>query len=223
MFVGFACVLLGLSWRTARADHTNSAYEPIHDLIHHTADYVPPFPMVDRQFLKARDWPDTLIIGGVRTVRRIHASGGDRIVALRSLKDVNPGQRVTLFYDVPETHWSEARAGWGPRYSWSARGRLEERIWYEPDSSRLVTRDYTYYKSGRLLGYSWRSEPRNQQGSDFAYEYLSEFFDTDGQLIAVAHEKKDPSGEVSLFAWKGEAVTFDEFRMKTHVLYAGSR
>src|SRR5687767_5587343 len=218
----FTCSILGLWWGVSSAKHNSDVFEPIRDRLHHTTAYVPPFPVNDHQFLRAKDWPETMTIGGVRTVRRVHALSSDKSIALKSLKDARPGWRVILFYDLPETHWNTATAGWGPRYTWDTKQRLAERIWYEPDTARLVTHDYTYYKSGRLLGYSWRSEPRNQSAPDYTYEYLSQFYDAEGQLVAVAHEKKGPEPR-SLYAWKGEEVSFDEFRMKTHVLYTDAR
>lgn len=219
-----ACSILGPSPRASFADHDDPILQSIRERLHHTSAYVPPFPLDDSPYFKTRNWPDTLTVAGRRAVRRIRAVGpGPTDAFVKTLREVRPGMRVTLFYDVPETRESPPTKGWGPWYSWDERNRLREKIWYEPDSSRLVTHDYTYYKSGRLLGYSWRSEPRHQAVSDYSYEYLSEFYDSEGQLLAVAHERKDPSGLTSIFTWNGAPVNFDEFRMKTHVLFAEAR
>jgi hypothetical protein len=215
--------ILGLFPRASLADHEDPILKSIRERLHHTSAYVPPFPMDDRPYFKTRNWPDTLTVAGRRTVRRIRAAGpGPTSVFVKTLREVRPGMRVTLFYD-PESQESLPTKGWGPWYSWDERNRLREKIWYEPDSARLVTHDYTYYKSGRLLGYSWRSEARNQSASDVSYEYLSEFYDPEGRLLAVAHERKETSGTTSIFTWKGEPVSYDEFRMKTHVLFAEAR
>ena len=105
----------------------------------------------------------------------------------------------------------------GAALPWNERGRLIERIWYEPDKDRLITYDYTYYKDGKLLGYSWRSGPRRSDDDSFT-EYLSQFYDRSGKLIAVGYEKKVGDASVSAYTWDGQPVLFDDFRMKSHVL-----
>ena len=85
----------------------------------------------------------------------------------------------------------------------------------------LVTHDYTYYRSGRLLGYSWRSESRRRgRESGRHYEYLSEFFEKDGRLMAVGYERM--GSRDSVYAWMGAVVPYDQFRMKTHVRYSSA-
>jgi len=189
--------------------------------VHPTAAQVPAFPMEDRRLEKPAGWPSVMTIGGVSCVRRIHAWDDDDAVALASLEDAEEEHRLMMFYDHEASGWNSANVGWGPRYSWNQDRKLVERIWYEPDSTRLITHDYTYYRSGRLLGYSWRSEPRRHtQLSGRPYEYLSEFFDKDGSLIAVGYEKMSSRSRDSVYAWMGALVPYDEFRMKTHVLYS---
>ena len=188
--------------------------------VHAVAAKVPPFPMADPRLDKPGDWPESLTIGGVTCVRRIHAWEDDDAIALESLKDAEPGLRLMLFYADPKSRWDSGNVTWGPRYSWNKSKRLTQRIWYEPDTTRLVTHDYTYYTNGRLLGYSWRQEPRRQPyDAPRRYEFLSQFYDTDGRLIALGYEKRHPESRDSLYAWMGAAVPYDEFRMKMHVLY----
>ena len=188
-----------------------------------SAASVPPFPMEDPRLLKPKNWPETMVIGGVRCARRIHAWDDDDAFALESLKDLDPGDRLTLFYDHVSTRWNSANAGWGPRYSWDEKKRLAQRVWYEPDSTRLATHDYTYYKDGRLLGYSVRDEPRKQPHAKAAtYEFLSQFFDRDGRLIALGFEKMRPGSRDSLYAWMGSTMPYDTFRMKTHAFYSNA-
>ena len=195
----------------------------LRDRVHVHARAVPSFPMEDRRLLKPKAWPRTMTIGGVECALRIHAWEDDDAVALTRLEDAEPEMRIMLFYDAASSHPLSASAGWGPRYLWDKRGKLMQRIWYAPDSSRLVTHDYTYYRGGQLLGYSRRAEPRRQTGlTGRSYEFLSEFFDPSGRLIAVAYERMQPRSRESLYAWKGEAVTYDQFRMKTHVLYSSA-
>jgi hypothetical protein len=189
--------------------------------IHFASAQVPAFPHEDKRLEKPEGWPAEMTIGGVRCVRRIHAWDDDDAVALATLEDAEPEHRLMLFYDHAGSDWNAANAGWGPRYSWNQHGKLMERLWYEPDSARLVTHDYTYYRSGQLLGYSWRSERRKQpHAAPRAYEFLSEFFDKDGRLIALGYEKMGARSRDSLYAWMGAAVPYDAFRMKTHVLYS---
>jgi hypothetical protein len=88
---------------------------------------------------------------------------------------------------------------------------------------RLVSHDYTYYKDGQLLGYSRRAERRHsERSSGRPYQYLSEFFSKDGRLMAVAYENMAVRSRDSVYAWKGVVVPYDEFRMKTHVLYSSA-
>jgi hypothetical protein len=192
--------------------------------VHLSATKVPEFPHNDRRLLRAKDWPETMVIGGVRSTRRIHAwNDMNEGVAVKSIRDVKRGWRYMQFYDQTNSKWSSGSVGWGPRYTWNADNRLIERIWYEPDSVRLVTHDYTYYKNGRLLGYSFRSEPRHDRAAkNDTLEFLSEFFDSDGNLIAVAYEKKRARDNESLFAWMGSAIPYDDFRMRTHILFSGA-
>jgi hypothetical protein len=164
-----------------------------------------------------------MTIGGVPCVRRIHAWDDDDAVALASLKDAEPDLRLMLFYDHAGSRWNSSNAGWGPRFTWNEKKNLIERLWYEPDSTRLLTHDYTYYRSGRLLGYSWRSEPRKHpRVSAGPYEFLSEFFDARGQLIALGYERMTPRSRDSVYAWMGTVIPYDQFRMKTHVLYSSA-
>ena len=203
-------------------DYRTALFESIRDRVHLTASKVPPFPMNDRRLLRPKDWPDTMVIGGVRVVRRMHGlKTGDAVAFERLKKSWPKGLRVIMFYDRVGSKWNTSTAGWGPRYSWNDKRQLTERIWYEPDSTQLITHDYTYYRNGRLLGYSWRKEPRRPK--DYvtrSYEYLSEFFDHEGKLIALAYEKMRPGKRDSLYAWMGASVEYDEFRMRSHVLYA---
>ena len=173
--------------------------------------------MDDRRLLRAKDWPDSMTIGGRRGVRRIFAWHSNEGRELESLARLKSGMRHMLFYDVD----GSGSVRWGPRYTWNSKKQLTERIWYEPDPERLVTRDYTYYKNGRLLGYSVRSEKRNQvRLRDDAYEFLSQFYDPDGNLIGVGYEKMRSDQNEFFYAWKGAPVSFDEFRMRAHVLYS---
>ena len=95
-----------------------------------------------------------------------------------------------LFHDDEGSGWNSANVGWGPRYSWNEEKKLVQRIWYEPDSNLLVTHDYTYYRSGRLM--------------------------------AVGYEKMGSRSRDSVYAWMGAVVPYDQFRMKTHVLYSSA-
>jgi len=195
----------------------------VRDRVHLTATEVPAYPMEDPRLKKPNGWPDSMTIGGVPCVRRIHAWEDDDAIALESLKEAEPDNRLMLFYDHAASDWNSSNAGWGPRYLWNEHGKLIQRIWYEPDSVRLVTHDYTYYRSGSLLGYSWRRERRNQRlSSRRPYEFLSEFFDDHGQLIAVGYERMDGRSRDSVYAWMGAVVPYDQFRMKTHVLYSSA-
>jgi len=207
----------------ASKEHTwNRADFPNHlrHRVHFTAAQVPAFPQQDKRLDKPEGWPAAMTIGGVRCARRIHAWDDDDAIALASLEDMEPDTRLMLFYDHESSDWNFAKAGWGPRYSWDEHGKLMEKLWFEPDSSRLVTHDYTYYKSGKLLGYSWRNEPRHQGLAPKTYEFFSEFFDKDGRLLALGYEKMNPRSRDSLYAWKGVEVPYGAFRMKTHVLYS---
>jgi hypothetical protein len=191
----------------------------IRDRIHFTAAKVPAFPMDDRRLLRAKDWPDSMTIGGKRAVRRIFAWQSNEGRALRSLNELKSGMRYMLFYD----HTGSSNVGWGPRYTWNSNKQLIQRIWYEPDDERLVTHDYTYYRNGRLLGYSVRSEKRNQvRLRDDSFEFLSEFFDPEGNLIGIGYEKMRTDANDFFYAWKGTPVPFDEFRMRAHVLYSSA-
>jgi hypothetical protein len=195
----------------------------IRDRVHFVARDVPAFPMDDRRLLQPKSWPETMTIGGVACALRIHAWDDDDAVAAASLADVEENSRVMLFYDTASSRWNAANAGWGPRYLWNEKGKLIQRLFYEPDSSRLVTHDYTYYKDGQLLGYSRRAERRRPMRlSGSPYEYLSEFFSKDGRLIAVAHENMSDRSRDSVYAWMGAMIPYDEFRMKTHVLYSSA-
>jgi hypothetical protein len=207
----------------ASTDHSwNRADFPTHlrQRIHFTAAQVPAFPSQDKRLDKPQTWPVQMTIGGVACVRRIHAWDDDDAIALQTLEDMEPNTRLMLFYDHEGSDWNFSKAGWGPRYSWDEKGRLMEKLWYEPDSARLVTHDYTYYKSGKLLGFSRRNEARNQGLAPKAYEFFSEFFDEDGRLLALGYEKMNAHSRDSLYAWKGAEVPYDAFRMKTHVLYS---
>lgn len=195
----------------------------IRDRVHFAASDVPAFPMDDARLVQAKGWPKTMTIGGVPCALRIHAWDDDDAIAVASLEDVEEHSRVMLFYDTTRSRWDAANAGWGPRYLWNEKGKLIQRIWYEPDSTRLVTHDYTYYKDGKLLGYSRREEKRRSARiSGSPYQFLSEFFSKDGRLIAVAYEDMTARSRDSVYAWMGTVVPYDEFRMKTHVLYSSA-
>jgi hypothetical protein len=172
--------------------------------------------MDDRLLASPGAWPETMIIGGKKAVRKIYAWFGYEGRELTSLKGRKSGMRLVLSYS------SEDGTTVGPRYSWNVRGQLSERIYYEPAGKRLVTHDYTYSRDGGLLGYSWRSDSRDPEHQAEDSEYLSEFFDADGQLVALAYEKKLESETVSIYSWNGEDIPFDEFRMKSHVLFANT-
>lgn len=191
--------------------------------IHTVAADVPAYPMVDERLMRPKGWPPSMTIGGVACALRIHAWDDDDAIAVASLDDVEPKSRVMLFYDTASSRWDSGNAGWGPRYLWNEHGKLIQRIWYEPDSTRLVTHDYTYYKDGKLLGYSRREEKRRSSRNGASpYQFLSEFFSKDGRLLAVAYENMSARSRDSVYAWKGTTVPYDEFRMKTHVLYSSA-
>jgi len=215
-------LVAGTTLRASKDRPWNRADFPahLHQRIHLNAAEVPGFPHEDKRLEKPEGWPLKMTIGGVRCVRRIHAWDDDDAVALASLEDAEADHRLMLFYDHEGSEWNFSRAGWGPRYSWNEHGKLMEKLWYEPDSGRLVTHDYTYYKSGKLLGYSWRMEPRNQGLDPRSYEFLSEFFDKDGRLLALGYERMNVRSRDSLYAWMGAEVPYDAFRMKTHILYS---
>ena len=193
----------------------------IRDRLHPKASKVPAFPHDDHRLLDPAHWPETMTFAGEKLQRHIHAWDGYIGSSLRSVRERKPRMRLVLSYVHPGT---SVNAGVGPRYTWDERQHLAERIWYDSDSTRLTTQDYTYYADGRLLGYSWRSGPRNPApGAEIEDEYLSEFFDRSGKLIAVGYEKKIGEGTISAYLWDGQPVAFDDFRMKSHVLYASSR
>jgi len=198
----------------------SEAFVAIRDRIHATASEVPKFPMDDRLLAQPSSWPATITLGGEKGVRRIFAWDGALGAELRSLKERKGGTRLVLFYSKAGAE--EPSLTWGPRYSWNAHGQLSERIYYEPDGKRLVTHDYTYSRDGSLLGYSWRSDSRDPEHVAKDSEWLSEFFDCDGHVVAVAYEKQHEGEVKSLYSWNGEMVPFDEFRMKSHVLYANA-
>ena len=224
---------LGVAPRLSSAEHhpkkgktghliveTNpEAFGPIRDRIHLTTAEVPAFPMDDRLLASPSTWPATMTIGGHEVVRKIFAWDGALGAELTTLKGRQSGTRLVLSYRKADSD-DEDDVTVGPRYSWNAHGQLSERIYYEPNRKRLVTHDYTYYKSGKLLGYSWRTEPRHQGLAPKAYEFFSEFFDEDGRLLALGYEKMNAHSRDSLYAWKGAEVPYDAFRMKTHVLYS---
>lgn len=191
--------------------------------VHRQASHVPAFPMDDKRLLKPKGWPESMTIGGVPCALRIHAWDDDDAYMLTSLKELEPDNRVMLFYDAATSDRTLPSAGWGPRYLWNERGKLMQRLWYEPDSARLVTHDYTYYQGGQLLGYSRRAERRRHQRlTGNPYEFLSEFYDKDGRLIAVAYENMTARSRDSVYAWKGAVIPYDQFRMNMHVLYSSA-
>jgi hypothetical protein len=197
------------------------AFGPIRERIHSTAAEVPAFPMDDRLLASPSTWPATMTIGGEKVVRKIFAWDGAVGAELTTLKQRQSNMRLVLSY-AKEHSDDDDDVTWGPRYSWNARGQLSERIYYEPAGKRLVTHDYTYSRDGTLLGYSWRSEARDPEHRARDSEFLSEFYDADGQLVAVAYEKKHEGETESLYTWNGETIPFDQFRMKSHVLYANA-
>jgi hypothetical protein len=195
------------------------AFGPIIDRIHFTVADVPAFPMEDRRFANPSTWPETMTIDGKKVVRKIYAWSGYIGSELTSLKQRKSGMRLVLSYGRADSDEDDDYT-WGPRYSWNDHGQITERMYFEPRGKLLVTHDYTYSRDGKLLGYSWRSDARDPEHHAKDSEYLSEFYDADGQLIAVAYEKKREGETVSLYSWSGEIVPFDEFRMKSHILYA---
>jgi len=193
--------------------------EVMRALLHRTSADVPAFPLPDRRLVEPSGWPKTLTLKGVKLQRQMHAWDGPIGRPIESLKEVKSGWRLVLSYArVGES----VSAGWGPRFTWDKKGKLVERIWYEPEPTRLITHDYTYYPDGTLLGYSWRNGPRSQSDSDET-EYFSEFFDQSGKLLAVGYERNVGGKKVSAYEWNGRAVPFDDFRMRSHVLYARAR
>jgi hypothetical protein len=197
------------------------AFGRIQDRIHFTVADVPAFPMDDRLLGSPSSWPATMTIGGEKVVRKIFAWDGAVGAELKTLKERKQGTRLVLSYGKDHSD-DEDDVTWGPRYSWNARGQLIERIYYEPRGKRLVTHDYTYSRDGGLLGYSWRSDARDPEHRSKDSEWLSEFYDADGQLVAVAYEKRHEGETESLYSWNGETIPFDQFRMKSHVLYANA-
>lgn len=193
--------------------------EAVQDRIHATARLVPPFPVTNPRFSGPSGWPDTVTLAGVKMELRIQAWDGAIGRNIKSFRDARRGERIAAFYALPGTNLN---AGWGPRYSWDERGRLTQRIWYEPKKDRLITYDYTYYKDGRLLGYSWRDGPRESNKGSYD-EFLSQFYDRNGKLIAVGYEKKVGDASVSAYTWNGQPIEFDDFRMKSHVLFTAAR
>ena len=193
----------------------------IRDRLHPKASKVPAFPHDDHRLLNPARWPETMTFAGEKLQRHIHAWDGPIGSSLHSVRERKPRMRLVLSYVHPGT---SVNAGVGPRYTWDERQHLAERIWYDSDSSRLVTQDYTYYGDGRLLGYSWRSGPKDPKpGAEIEDEYLSEFYDRSGKLIAVGYEKKIGQAYISAYLWDDQPIAFDDFRMKSHVLYASSR
>jgi len=67
-----------------------------------------------------------------------------------------------------------------------------------------------------------RPARRGARISGSPYQFLSEFFSKDGRLIAVAYEDMTARSRDSVYAWMGTVVPYDEFRMKTHVLYSSA-
>jgi hypothetical protein len=74
----------------------------------------------------------------------------------------------------------------------------------------------------RGLGLELR-ERRSQGLAPKSYEYISEFFDENGRLLALGYEKRGARSRDSLYAWMGAVVPYDAFRMKTHILYSKAR
>lgn len=203
----------------AIVENNPEAFGPVLDRIHFTVADVPAFPMEDRRFANPSTWPETITIGGRKLVRKIYAWEGYIGAELTSLKQRKPGTRLVLSYRGVDPEEGDDHT-WGPRYSWNDHGQITERMYFEPKGKLIVTHDYTYSRDGKLLGYSWRSDTHDREHVAKDSEYLSEFYDADGQLIAVAYEKKHEGETVSLYSWSGEIVPFDEFRMKSHILYA---
>ena len=86
-----------------------------------------------------------------------------------------------------------------------------------------MTHDYTYYRSGRFSATRCGKEPRKHARiSPKPYEFLSQFFDKDGKLIAIGYEKMSAGSRDSVYAWMGAEVPYDQFRMKTHILYSSA-
>ncbi|HMI30816.1 MAG TPA: hypothetical protein VK527_03685, partial [Candidatus Limnocylindrales bacterium] len=54
------------------------------------------------------------------------------------------------------------------------------------------------------------------------YEFLSQFFDRDGKLVALGFEKMRPGSRDSVYAWMGTTMPYDTFRMKTHAFYSSA-
>lgn len=194
------------------------AFGPIVGRIHFTVADVPHFPIDDRRLADPTRWPATMTIDGKKVVRKIYAWEGYIGRELTTLRQRRPGMRVVLSYGRPDADEDDDYT-WGPRFSWNDRGQITERMYFEPKGGRLITHSYTYSRDGKLLGYSWRDDARDPEHRQRDSEFLSEFYDADGQLVAVAYEKKREGETVSLYSWNGEMVPFDEFRMKSHILY----
>lgn len=195
------------------------AFGPIVDRIHFTVADVPRFPMDDRRLGDPTTWPETMTIDGKKVVRKIYAWEGYIGRELTTLRQRKPGLRLVLSYGRADADEDDDYT-LGPRFSWNDHGQITERMYFEPKGRRLITHSYTYSRDGKLLGYSWRDDARDPEHRERDSEFLSEFYDADGQLVAVAYEKKREGETVSLYSWNGEMIPFDEFRMKSHILYS---
>lgn len=181
--------------------------------IHITADRVPAFPREKRELRDARKWPKTTVIGGLRCILRVQELGGDYIADLKSLDQLRPGAAYGLHYEV--AGWTGWKASRGPSYYWRSDGRLYERSWRSPDTTRSITDTYQYYTSGELLRHSHRNDSLTPGVPDpqGPYEWFDEVFARNGDLVACGYSKMDGAGARTLaFYVLGKGVGYDEFQ-----------
>jgi hypothetical protein len=181
--------------------------EPVRGMIHISASDVPPFPHVDSTLVDPHAWPPSVSYLGKRFDLTVLVSDEQTVRAVRSVADVPPHKAMNLSY-VNREGISEWLAG--PRYSWTARGRLETRVWYEPDSVFFRSSTYESYPSGMLRAYEVAARKQTPGPGD-TLTVLTEYFVESGDLAGFSYDLYAGAQKQSQWWWDGAPVTAREW------------
>jgi len=187
----------------------------IRSRVHLTTAQVPPFPSENPKLSDPRNWPAVANIGGVACSLRVSTGSYDAIWMVDSLEEVKPGASFALFYtSVPGDRWKPRR---GPSYYWRGDGSLTDRYWTGGDSISIETSNYSYYPSGKLFSFDYRSGFNLGTGSENQSEWFNEVFGRGGSLIGCALGSGGWSRK-SLFVgyWMGKEVGYREYQDRRH-------
>ena len=198
---------------TRRLNWPFSAHAPAMPTTPHaSAREAPPYPLTDSTLADPHAWPNKALTSLGPCVLRVLSGDGDSIAEGESMEAAKPAHTLGLSYNCPP-HVGPVI---GPDYTWDPDGNLAIRSWGRYEGDGYVWREWSYYKTGELVGYLHQVWPKDMNGDPKA---LEEYFDREGKLLG--YSVTPAIGDSATARWNGKPVSQAEFNKarsgaKTH-------